>query len=80
MCQYHFMNYPFVSAIVTAKNEEKNIERCLQSIKNQSYPQNKIEIIVVDNKSTDKTKEIVKTFQHPTSNIITMYQKYIYEN
>lgn len=45
-----------VSVIVTTKNEEKNIENCLKSILRQSYKN--IEIIVVDNNSTDKTKEI----------------------
>lgn len=47
-----------VSVIITTKNEEKNIASCLESIKNQTYPQEKIEIIVVDNDSIDKTKEI----------------------
>src|SRR3990170_6066514 len=49
---------PLVSVVVTTKNEEKNIDHCLQSINKQSYPQDKIEIIVIDNNSTDKTKEI----------------------
>ncbi len=57
---------PLVSVIITTKNEEKNIENCLQSIKLQTYPQKNIEIIVVDNNSTDKTKEITKNY---TSNI-----------
>lgn len=47
-----------VSVIITTKNEEKNIGNCLKSIKEQGYPQNLIEIIVVDNNSTDRTKEI----------------------
>lgn len=49
---------PFVSIVITTKNEEKNIDNCLKSILNQSYKN--IEIIVVDNYSTNKTKEIVK--------------------
>ncbi|MCF6150659.1 MAG: glycosyltransferase [Candidatus Kuenenia sp.] len=53
-----------VSVIITTKNEEKNIGNCLQSIRTQSYPQDKIEIIVVDNNSTDKTKEIIRSFCH----------------
>ena len=63
-----------VSVIVTTKNEEANIGNCLQSIKAQTYlsrgsgstlrdPQENIEIIVVDNNSTDKTKEIVEKFK-----------------
>jgi glycosyltransferase involved in cell wall biosynthesis len=53
---------PLVSITITTKNEEKNITACLQSIKNQNFPQNKIEIIVVDNNSTDKTKQFAKQF------------------
>lgn len=49
-----------VSVIVTTKNESLHLASCLQSIKNQSYRD--IEIIVVDNQSTDKTKEIAKTY------------------
>lgn len=51
-----------VSVIVTTKNEEINIANCLESIKRQNYPQDKIEIIVVDNNSTDRTKEIAKKY------------------
>lgn len=51
-----------VSVIITTKNEEKNIENCLKSIASQSYPNDNIEIIVVDNSSTDKTKEIARKF------------------
>jgi glycosyltransferase involved in cell wall biosynthesis len=49
---------PLVSAIITTKNEEKNIENCLNSLKKQNYLQEKMEIIVIDNNSSDKTKEI----------------------
>ncbi|NTU66709.1 MAG: glycosyltransferase [Candidatus Moranbacteria bacterium] len=51
-------NQPLVSIIITTKNEEKNIGACLESVKKQSYPQDKLEIIVVDNGSADRTKEI----------------------
>ena len=51
-------NLPLVSVVITTKNEEKNIETCIKSILGQSYPKAKIEIIVVDNKSTDKTQEL----------------------
>lgn len=57
-----------VSVIITTKNEEKNIENCLISIKEQSYPRKDIEIIVVDNHSTDDT---VKIAQKYTSHIFT---------
>ncbi len=47
-----------VSVIIPAYNEEKFIEKCLISIKNQSFKD--IEIIVVDDGSTDKTVEIAE--------------------
>jgi glycosyltransferase involved in cell wall biosynthesis len=49
-----------VSIVIVTKNEEKHIENCLNSIRAQTYP--KIETIVIDNHSTDRTKEIAKKF------------------
>lgn len=51
-----------VSVIITTKNEEMNIKNCLESIKKQSFPEEKIEIIVVDNNSTDRTKEVAAKY------------------
>lgn len=45
-----------VSIVIPTNKEEKNIENCLRSIRCQSYKN--IEVIVVDNNSSDKTKEI----------------------
>ncbi|MEK7450375.1 MAG: glycosyltransferase [Patescibacteria group bacterium] len=49
-----------VSAIITTRNEESNIDACLRSITAQSY--GNIEIIVVDNNSQDKTKKIANKY------------------
>ena len=51
---------PLVSVIVTTRNEERNIDNCLQSIQLQTYKS--IEIIVVDNNSTDRTQDIARSF------------------
>lgn len=51
-----------VSIIITTKNERDNIGNCLKSINFQSYTAKEIEIIVVDNNSVDRTKEIAKAF------------------
>jgi glycosyltransferase involved in cell wall biosynthesis len=51
---------PLVSVIVTTRNEERNIGNCLQSIQLQTYKS--IEIIVVDNNSTDTTQDIARSF------------------
>jgi len=47
---------PLVSVVVTTKNEELNITNCLKSIRLQTY--SNIEVIVVDNGSTDNTKTL----------------------
>ena len=53
---------PTVSIIVPAYNAEKNIAELIKSLLNQDYPKELFEIIVVDNNSTDRTKEIVKQY------------------
>ena len=67
------MIFPLVSVVITTKNEEKNIGNCLKSIMSQTYPNDKIEIIVVDNNSEDKTKKIAgkytkKLYNYPPAN------------
>ncbi|PID58693.1 MAG: glycosyl transferase [Ignavibacteriae bacterium] len=54
----------FLSAtvIVAARNEEHNILRCLKSLNKLDYPQNKLEIIIVDDNSTDSTNKIITDF------------------
>jgi len=54
--------YPFVSVIIPALNAESTIGLCLESIKLLDYPVGKLEIIVVDNGSTDRTREIAESF------------------
>lgn len=50
-----------VTVIIPTKNEEKNIARCLESIQISNFkPQTSIEIIVVDNQSTDETVNIAQ--------------------
>jgi glycosyltransferase involved in cell wall biosynthesis len=51
---------PLVSVILTTKNEAANIERCLASVAAQTLRD--IELIVVDNGSTDRTKELARRY------------------
>lgn len=53
---------PFVSVIIAARNEEKNIAGCLSSLAVQSYPEDMYEVIVADDHSTDKTGPIIDEF------------------
>lgn len=51
-------NFPFVSVIIPAKNEERFIKLCLNSLIQQSYPSDRYELIVVDNCSSDNTEKL----------------------
>ncbi|MFC7492483.1 MULTISPECIES: glycosyltransferase family 2 protein [unclassified Knoellia] len=53
---------PLVSVIVPTKNVERTVDSCLRSIRTQSLTD--IELIVVDNFSTDRTFEIARQYAH----------------
>jgi len=48
------------SIIIPAKNEERNISLCLEALRNQSFPNDDFEVIVVDNGSADGTVSVVE--------------------
>ena len=50
----------FVSVLVAARNEDETIERCLSSLLAIDYPASLLEIILVDDHSTDQTRSIAK--------------------
>jgi glycosyltransferase involved in cell wall biosynthesis len=52
----------FVSVVIPVFNGENIIGTCIKSILKQSYPNEKYEIIIVDNGSTDTTREIIKRY------------------
>ena len=60
--------FPQVSVIVPARNEERYIARCLDSLLGQDYPS--FEIIAINDSSTDRTGEIMKTYAAKDSRVI----------
>lgn len=54
--------YPFVSIIIPVSNRPEEITSCLQSLRQLDYPLEKLEIIVVDDASTDNTPDVVSRF------------------
>ncbi len=62
----------FVSVIIPARNEEKNIHDCLQSVTTQTYPKHLFEIIVVDDFSTDGTARIVTSFGDKNVSLLSL--------
>ncbi len=64
----------FVTVIVPARNEESNIEKCINSILNQDYPLPLYEIIVVDDHSTDRTASIVENMDAENLQVIHLQE------
>ncbi|MBD3289675.1 glycosyltransferase, partial [candidate division KSB1 bacterium] len=62
-----------VSVVIPARNEADNIEDCLNALVQQSYPKEKIEIIVVNDHSTDATSAIIDHYQTDYENINALH-------
>lgn len=63
--------YPYVSIIIPAYNEERSVIGAISSVITNTYPQDKVEVIVVSDGSTDGTEQQVKDFiaQYSISNV-----------
>jgi glycosyltransferase involved in cell wall biosynthesis len=64
-------NCPPVSVIILTYNGSKFIKPLLDSLLNQSYPQDRMEILVVDNASSDETISIIRQ-SHPSIKIVAL--------
>jgi len=62
-----------VSVTIPVYNSERTLKQCLNSVLNQTY--SNYEIILIDNNSTDNTKQIIKEFQEKNKKI-----KYVFEH
>lgn len=67
--------YPNISILMSAYNEEKNIEEKLNSIFNLDYPKDKIEILIGSDGSTDKTDEVVSKHISPSVRLYRQAQR-----
>ena len=54
-----------ISVLVPARNEEKNIIHCLDSLSGQTYPPSLYEVIVIDDHSTDATWDLLNSAYYP---------------
>ena len=54
--------FPKVSIVISARNEERYLGECLESIAAQTYPHELIELLLVDSASEDRTRDIMEDF------------------
>mgnify|MGYP001571583704 CR=1 FL=1 len=66
-------NYPLISVIIPCYNAERSLEKCLTSVIQQSY--DNLEIILIDDGSTDNSSKIYKGFQHRDDKIKIIKQE-----
>ena len=61
--------WPKISIWVAARDEEATIERCITSLLSMNYPKSKIQILVGNDQSKDRTREIVEQLASVNSQI-----------
>lgn len=61
------LNSPMISLIIPCRNEEKFIDKCLDSVVDQDYPKDNLEVLVVNGMSEDATGQIVKNYSEKHS-------------
>ena len=62
---------PFVSVLVPCRNEVAFIQKCMESIVRNGYPDDRLQILVIDGMSTDGTREVVRGYAR-RHNCVTM--------
>ena len=63
---------PKVSIVIAMRNEENEVERLLQNLQSQIYPTDKLELILVNDHSTDNTLNILNSSQLDNLQVVNM--------
>lgn len=73
---------PMVTILIAARNEENNIGRCLDAIMAVDYPEDKLEVLVGDDMSEDKTAEVLEAYEirYKPISYISIFKKTIAGN
>lgn len=56
------MNIPIITAVICTHNRDKFLSKCIKSLLNQTLQRERYEILIVDNGSTDSTREVIGEF------------------
>lgn len=63
---------PKISVVIPAYNAEKTLKDCLESVLDQTY--DNYEVVVIDNNSIDRSKDIIKEYQSKSGKIIYVFE------
>ena len=64
-----------VSVLIAARNEEENIKKTIEDVLAQDYPSHLLQLIIVDDHSTDRTSEIVRSFASQGVKLIVLNER-----
>lgn len=64
-----FLEWPDISILIAARNEEHNIRRCIESVISLDYPVNRFEVLIGDDASEDRTLQIASELAHQYSQV-----------
>lgn len=67
-------DYPAVSILIAARNEEENLPETLRGIAEQDYP-GEMEVIIVDDGSTDGTLNYLRSLRQPSPHVISIHHQ-----
>jgi len=73
--RYREKYFPFISVVVAARNEEKNIEILLKSLSDLKHDSTMFEIILVDDDSIDNTRSIMEKYSSEHNNWNVLYHR-----
>ncbi len=73
-CELSFI-YPSISLVVPVYNEERIITKKIQNINELIYPSDKIEVIIIDGNSTDKTAEVIAEISKTSRKPLTLVKQ-----
>jgi glycosyltransferase involved in cell wall biosynthesis len=62
-----------VSLVIPVRNEENHIQTCIESILNQDFPIDKLEVIFIDGNSSDDTKKIINNYVEKYPDLIILF-------
>ncbi|MEQ9309874.1 MAG: glycosyltransferase [Balneolaceae bacterium] len=71
---------PTVSIVVSARNEEHDLPKCIASLEQLNFPKEKLQVILVDDRSTDNTYSIIKKAAQQNEHFIALSTENAPEN
>lgn len=76
-CPADYIPKTRVSVLIPARNEAKNISACLESVLNNNFPAHLLEVIVIDDFSTDETAMIAMQYLHGKNGKLLSLKHYL---